>query len=166
MDNKLAFNNVSGDWFQANSLIFDAGYKASADSPRKRIILPIHREQGAAVQRMLNFVQPGTYIRPHRHSADQAIESIVLLRGAIRFFIFDDKGNLKSATRLEAGTTSCIMDIEPNIWHSFIVAEPNTVLFECKKGPYEAMSDKDFAPWAPEEYTHEASEWVKKMEIY
>lgn len=166
MVEKLAFDNVSGDWFTTNSIIFEAGYKASADSPRKRFLLPLHREQEAAVQRMVNFLQPGTYIRPHKHPLPEAIESIVMIKGRIKFFLFDDKGNIEHCAILAAGTAHCLIDLQPNVWHSFVALEPDTVLFEAKKGPYDVNTDKEFAAWAPEEYTHEASEWVKKMEAF
>lgn len=140
------------------------GLAASRASARKRIIFPIHRTQPAPVQRMLNFLQPGTYVKPHIHCGDGSSESIVLLAGSLLYFIFNEEGDVIHSFRTSAGTLSAVLDMEPDVWHSFIVLEPNTVIFECKKGPYEAMSDKDFAIWAPDEGTSEADEWVKRME--
>lgn len=85
---KAAFENVSGPVFVLTPELIRKGLDASRESPRKRIILPIHRRQEARVQRMLNFLQPGTYIRPHRHTGEHAVESINIRRGSIKYFVF------------------------------------------------------------------------------
>ena len=151
MANKLAFENISEPVFDLTDEWIREGIEGSRQSPRKRIILPIHRKQEAVVQRMVNFLQPGTYIRPHKHPMPHATETLVLLRGSIRFFTFDDEGVVTSKRIVSASPLPGVLDIEPNIWHSFKVLEQDTVLFECKKGPYDADTDKVFAPWAPEE---------------
>lgn len=161
--NKTAFNNPSGSLFKLDSEIIRLGIAASLESERKRIILPIHRKQEAEVQRMLNFLQPGTYIHPHRHPMPNATESVVLLQGAIRFFTFDDTGNLLTDQLISATPIPGVIDIEPNVWHTFIVLKPVTILFECKKGPYNAETDKEFAGWAPEENSAGAASWMKKL---
>lgn len=139
------------------------GLKASRESSRKRMILPIHRTQSAEVQRMINFLQPGTYIRPHKHPLAHATESIIILNGRIRFFTFDDKGLILSINEVSSEPIPGILDIEPQIWHSFIVLESDTILFECKKGPYNAKTDKEFAEWAPEEGSDEALNWIESI---
>jgi hypothetical protein len=42
------------------------------------------------------------------------------------------------------------------------VLEEDTILFECKKGPYNAKTDKLFAKWAPEEPESNALQKLKK----
>lgn len=160
---KLAFDNVSGDLFQLSDQVIEDGVKASRESERLRIILPIHREQDASVQRMINFLQPGTYIRPHKHPLEHATESLVLIRGSIRFYTFDEDGNVISDNKIQSKPLPGVIDIEPKVWHSFIVLEKDTVLFECKKGPYDAEMDKIFANWAPEEGNGEVEEWMQYL---
>ena len=75
---KLAFDNPSGDLFTLNDAQIEQGLRASRESNRLRIILPIHRRQDAEVQRLVNFLQPGSYIRPHKHTMPHASESIVM----------------------------------------------------------------------------------------
>lgn len=157
--NKLAFDNVTGPIFTLTDELIQQGIRGSRESERRRIILPIHREQSALVQRMINFLQPGTYIRPHKHPLPHATESLVLLKGAIRFFTFDEEGTIASDQVVSADPFPGVIDIESNTWHSFKVLEPDTVLFECKKGPYDAETDKIFAPWSPEEGSEEAANW-------
>ena len=159
---RQAFDNVYGPVFNLSSDMLQQGVEASRLSPRKRIILPIHRKQDAGVQRMLNFLQPDTYIRPHRHTGTDASESVCVIRGSLHFMIFDDIGNISHHFEAVAGEPSAVFDIEPGLWHSFFVIKPDTIIFEAKKGPYHPISDKDFAPWAPEEFTPASRECLKK----
>ncbi len=156
---KLAFENVTGPIFTLTDELIQQGIQASGESERRRIILPIHREQDSEVQRMINFLQPDTYIRPHKHPLKHATESLVLIQGSILFFTYDDSGDVLSKHRVESNPLPGVVDIEPGVWHSFIVLESDTILFECKRGPYDAETDKIFAPWAPEEGTEEANGW-------
>jgi cupin fold WbuC family metalloprotein len=160
----LAFPNHTGPLFELTDDLLAKGLAASRASARKRIIYPIHRTQPAPVQRMLNFLQPGTYVKPHIHRGEGASESVVLLSGAIRYVIFDEDGGIADSFVAQAGTASAVLDMEPDVWHSFVVLEADTVIFECKKGPYSVLSDKDFAAWAPDEGTPEADAWVAGME--
>lgn len=160
---KLAFDNVSGGLFQLSKDMLEKGLKASRKSERKRIILPIHRKQEAEVQRMINFLQPETYIRPHKHPLNHASESLVLIRGSICFYTFDDDGTVRSINNVDSKPVTGVLDIEPRVWHSFIVLEEDTILFECKKGPYDGKKDKTFAPWAPAEGSDEVQEWIESL---
>lgn len=40
---------------------------------------------------------------------------------------------------------------------------PGTVLFEFKAGPYSALDDKDFAPWAPTEGQADSAALVQRF---
>lgn len=159
---KLAFDNPVGDYFQLSDELIEEGLEASRKSLRKRMILPIHRKQNAEVQRLINFLQPETYIRPHKHPLDHATESIVILKGTIRFFTLDEEGAVLTDRMLRSGPIPAVIDIEPNMWHTFIVLEENTILFECKKGPYNAETDKVFAQWASEESESNPLQKLKK----
>lgn len=160
---KQAFKNPLGDLFSLSEKWIAKGIKASQESSRKRIILPIHRRQEAEVQRLVNFLQPGTYIRPHKHPMPHATESIVVLKGSVRFFTFDEKGDVITDHLLRSAPLPGILDIEPEVWHTFTVEEPDTILFECKKGPYDAKTDKVFAEWAPGEGAPESAEFMKRL---
>lgn len=155
--------NIQGDFFKIDSELWNKGIRASRLSERKRIILPIHRQQDAPVQRMLNFLQPGTYIHPHKHPFDGAVESLVLLQGKIRFYIFDKNGRIERSDIIEKHAFRSVVDIEPDTWHTFLVLEKDTVLFECKRGPYDPETDKIFADWAPEEGADEVKNWINGL---
>ena len=57
----LAMPNPSGPVFELTPALRAEGLARSRLSPRRRMLLPIHREGGDLVQRMINFMQPGTY---------------------------------------------------------------------------------------------------------
>ena len=53
----------------------------AAASPRRRANHNIHPLLEGPVQRFFNAMQPGTYVRPHRHSTPPRWELFVVLRG-------------------------------------------------------------------------------------
>lgn len=161
--NKKAFENPSGQLFTLSDETVEEGLSASRESDRLRIILPIHRQQEAKVQRLINFLQPGTYIRPHKHPLPHATESVVLLQGSIRFFTFDGDGKKVSDQVLHSEGIPDLIDIEPDTWHSFLVLAEDTIIFECKKGPYNAQTDKEFASWAPEEGSDDVHTYMQEL---
>ncbi|HKI44372.1 MAG TPA: WbuC family cupin fold metalloprotein [Balneolales bacterium] len=163
---RVALDNIMDPVFRLDNHWWNEGIKASRESQRQRMILPVHREQSAPVQRMLNFLQPDTYIRPHRHPESGATESMIVLQGAINFFTFDDRGTIQTYIYVGGSITNSVVDIEPNIWHTFIVKETDTVLFEVKRGPYNPATDKEFAAWAPEESTAASISYLSKLKEY
>lgn len=137
--------------------------EASRQSPRKRVILPLHKQGSAPLQRMLNALQPGTYVRPHRHDKARA-ESLVVLAGGLMFIAFEPDGSIRSTQILRAGSPAFGIDFDGDLWHSMVVLEPDTVLYEAKPGPYDAAGDKQFADWAPEEFTPEAEAYLASLQ--
>lgn len=140
--------------------LLDRAAEMSRRSPRKRVILPLHPVPSDTLHRMLNACQPGTYIQPHRHLAPPKAESIVVLRGAIGFVVFDEAGRITGEHVLRAGTERFGIDIHAGVYHTFVILEPDTVLFEVKPGPYTEATDKDFATWAPIEGSVEARQFL------
>lgn len=52
-----------------------------------------HEQLDDPVNRLLNAMEPDTYIRPHRHLNPDKDEIFLLLRGKAMLFIFDNDGN-------------------------------------------------------------------------
>ena len=137
--------------------------ESSRQSPRGRIILPLHKSPAANLHRMLNAIQPGSYIQPHRHMFPAKAESVIVLYGAIYVFIFRDDGQIDQVHTIAAGSTNIGIDSEPGVYHTFLASQENTVLFEVKPGPYNQADDKDFAPWAPAEGAHGVTEYLENL---
>ncbi|MBN2161907.1 MAG: WbuC family cupin fold metalloprotein [Pontiellaceae bacterium] len=142
--------------------LLEAVTRASRESPRKRMIQSIHYTPEDVLQRMLNCLQPGTYIRPHRHAPDRA-ESIIVLRGSILYLTFSESGAVLDRVRLGTEYGRPGIDSAGGIFHSFIAMEPDTVLFEVKPGPYDPAADKEFAVWAPEECSVDAEAYLESL---
>jgi len=143
--------------------LFGEGIRLSRISPRKRIILPIHKSADASMHRMLNFIQPGSYIRPHNHSLSNKTESVIVLQGTIQFFTFDKKGKVITQELIGGTSKNFGVDIEPTVNHAFFAIEPDTIIFETKPGPYDKATDKLFAEWAPEEGTEAAIIYMQNL---
>jgi cupin fold WbuC family metalloprotein len=149
MSNALPPPSGSVCWITKDSL--EQTVAASRVSPRRRIIQPFHRTEGASLHRMFNAVQPGSYIAPHRHLDPPKEESWIVLQGALAFFTFDERGKVEECLEVRAGGAVFGVDLEPGVYHSFFALELDTVVYEVKPGPYAPNNDKAFAPWAPRE---------------
>ncbi len=139
------------------------GIAASRVNERRRMMVPIQRSEAAPVQRLLNIMQPGSYVQPHRHPRPQAAELAYVIQGAMQVWIFDDAGAVTESRICRAGTAESLVDLEPDIWHSFAALEPDTVILEIKGGPYDKAQDKVFAPWAPNENEPAASAYLQQL---
>ena len=115
---------------------------------------------------MLNSIQPGSYLRPHRHLDPPKDEAFVLLKGSAGYVIFDEEQGLKKKEfillDLRRGTYG--IDIRAGVWHALFSLEPDTVLYEVKPGPYTPLTDKDFAPWSPRDNSPDAVTFLSELE--
>ena len=135
-------------------------------STRGREIHTFHEGDADPLQRMLNALQPGSYIRPHRHLDPPKSESLVLLQGMLGYVSFRDDGSPDedSFLLIDGARDVYGCDIRPSVWHTIFALVPDTVIFEVKPGPYSPANDKDFAPWAPQEYSPPASAYLAEIE--
>lgn len=132
-------------------------------SERLRKNLNLHDDYTEPCQRLFIAMEPGTYIRPHRHTEPPKPECFMAVRGKMALLVFDDDGEVKQVIPFGHGYDALAIDLPPGKWHSFVVFEPGSVFFETKPGPYVALSDKDFAPWAPEENSPEVGNYVAAL---
>lgn len=121
----------------------------AAASPRLRRNFNLHPVLEDPIQRLFNAMEPGTYVRPHRHARPDGWEIMLAVRGAFSILIFDERGTLRERVDLSAAGGPVAVEIPAYTWHSVVVSAPETVMFEVKPGPYSPMDDKDFAAWAP-----------------
>lgn len=94
---------------------------------RLRMNYNFHKQMDEPVQRLLNALEPNTYLPPHRHLQAQKQEIFLVLRGSVLTFLFDNKGTITQIHEINPAKGVFGMEIEPDIWHSFIVLETNTV---------------------------------------
>lgn len=102
--------------------------------------------------RMLNAIEPDSYVMPHKHEAPDKAEVFIALRGRAAIASFDENGIVLQCVIIEAGSSMMGSEIEARTWHSVLSLEPHTVLYEVLEGPYVKANHKTFAhDWAPPE---------------
>jgi len=135
-------------------------------SERQREIHVFHEGDPDPLQRMLNALQPGSYIRPHRHLHPPKAESIILLQGVLGYASFGEDGLPEEGGLIlldrDRHVYGC--DIRPGVCHTIFALAPDTVIFEVKPGPYDPGEDKDFALWAAPERSPEAAAFLAELE--
>jgi cupin fold WbuC family metalloprotein len=130
--------------------LLDQVTEAARGSARKRSIIRFH-EHGEAVQRMLNALEPESYVRPHRHPVAGKREAFVALRGSLLVVRFGEEGRALEGVVVSAEGPVKGLEVPEGAWHSILSLESGTVMFEVIQGPYDAETHKEFAPWAPPE---------------
>jgi len=130
--------------------VLDAASDAARASPRGRRNRNFHGANESACHRLLNAIEPGSYVAPHRHLDPAKDESIVILRGRLGCVFFDAAGRIERKCMLSPNDTVGV-DIPHGTWHSIVALEPGTVFFEAKAGPYLPLSADETAAWAPRE---------------
>lgn len=152
--------------------IFSADYldgltiQAQAN-PRKRQHRNIHESYADPCQRLFNAIEPGSYIRPHRHATDPREELLVALRGSMVLVMFDEQGMVTNVVRFGADSKgeglAVGAELPANTWHTIVALETGCVLLEVKAGPFDPSKPKDLAPWAPDEGGPNSKQYLEKL---
>jgi cupin fold WbuC family metalloprotein len=132
-------------------------------SPRLRKNYNFHKHPGDPLQRLLNAMEPGTYVRPHKHENPDKREIFFVLKGKAAVVEFDEHGTITDHVILDPLNGSWGTEVAERTFHTVIPLEPGTMTYECKDGPYDPLDDKNFATWAPLEGTEEASVYLQKI---
>ena len=103
-------------------------------SPRLRMNYNFHQSLEDKCHRFLNAVEPGTKVEIHRHPTKD--ESFVLLRGRVKVNTYNDDGTVMESVILCPEEGRYGVDIPKNVWHKVECIEENSVIFECKEGPF------------------------------
>ncbi len=149
--------------------LFDSEYfqrlvSQAKNNSRGRQHCNIHQSYEEPCQRLFNAIEPGSYIRPHRHKTYPREELLVAIRGKMALFTFDDSGKVARMIPLVADegsySTSVGVEVSSDVWHTVIALESGSVLLEVKAGPFDPRQPKDLAPWAPEEGTITAKDYL------
>ena len=97
-------------------------------------------------------LQPNTYIPPHRHLGDNKAETLLVLKGRLGLLIFDESGVVREASKSCSAGGDCVgVDLPTGVFHGLVVLEADSVMFECKAGPYRPVGEGELAHWAPRE---------------
>ncbi len=126
---------------QINNAILDTLSAQAKSSPRLRMNLDLRNSTDDHSQRMLNALEPGTVMPIHRHQ--NTSETVVVLRGKVKWLYYNDKGELTDTILVEAGGDICGLNVPMGQWHSLECLEPGSVILECKDGAWKALGEED-----------------------
>ena len=118
-------------------------------SPRLRMNHNIHPSDDSRCHRLLNAVEPSSYIRPHRHLDPEKDEAFIILSGRLGIIHFTDDGSVAEVVELSRDNGNLAVDIPHGIYHTAVSLESGTVFYEAKAGPYLPLRDEEKAWWAP-----------------
>jgi cupin fold WbuC family metalloprotein len=158
-------------------VLLDEVCAEAAASPRRRKNRNFHPRDGHPAHRLLNAMQPDSYIPPHRHLDPDKDETFVVLRGLLGLVLFDDDGGVAKSVIIGAAAlcvpgnplrgqaTAIGVDIPHGAWHTAVALEPDTVFLEAKAGPYLPFTEAERAPWAPAENSPEAAPYLALLKL-
>lgn len=126
---------------QIDSNLFDILSAQAKASPRLRMNYDLRNTPEDQSQRMLNALEPGTVMPIHRHQ--DTSETVVVLRGKVRWLYYNDKGELTDTILVEAGGDICGLSVPMGQWHSIECLESGSVILETKDGAWEALREED-----------------------
>ena len=134
---------------------------------RLRINRSIHQSHSEPCQRLLNAIEPGSYIQPHRHAGYERDELLVAVRGSLALVLFDDFGTPIRVVRFGISTphgeSAVGVEIPYSLWHTVVSLSPGSVLLEVKAGPFDPAQAKELAPWAPAETSPDAKSYLRAL---
>ncbi len=152
---------MSARWIDAP--MFDALSGQARASMRRRKNLNFHPANDYPSNRLLNAIEPDSYVPPHRHLDPTKDETLFVLRGAIGVLLFDEAGTVLDQRVLRAGGDSVGIDIPHGVIHSLVALEDGTVVFEAKAGPFAERLPAELAAFAPPEGAPEAIGFLRGM---
>ena len=143
--------------------LIDEISKQARACQRQRKNYNFHKIEADPLQRLINAIEPYSYIQPHKHGNPDKREVFFVLRGKILVVEFHDNGEIADHILLEASTGNIAVEIPENTWHTIISLEKASVAYECKDGPYDPTEDKDFASWAPKEGDCNCKQYIDEI---
>ena len=146
-----------------DAALLDAVTAEAKASPRLRKNRNFHRADDEPAHRLLNAIEPGSYLMPHRHLEVHKDETFVVLRGRLGLVLFDDAGTVVQTAVVGPGAQALGVDIPRGTWHSAVALESGTVFLEAKAGPYRPLTAEERAAWAPAEGDPEAPGYLRRL---
>ena len=125
--------------------------ESARTSPRLRRNHNLHPSDESRCHRLLNAIEPGSYIRPHRHLDPEKDEAFILMSGRLGIIQFSDTGQVTETVTLSRQDGILAADIPSGVFHTAVSLEPGTVFYEAKAGPYLPLGEAEVAAWAPPE---------------
>lgn len=146
-----------------DKLVLDQLTEKAKASPRLRMNHNFHPANESSCHRLLNAIEPGSYIRPHCHLDPEKDESFVLLRGQLGVICFDAAGEVTETARLIAGSDQTVITIPHGVFHTAVSLASGTIFFEAKAGPYIPFLQAEIASWAPADTDTASRDYLQQL---
>lgn len=143
-----------------NKQVLDQLTKLAGDNPRLRKNWNLHPHDDFPAHRLLNAMEPSSYIRPHRHLDPNKDETFLIVRGRLGVLLFDESGQVTGSAFLDATGETLGVDIPAGVYHTAVSMVHGTVFFEAKAGPYRPLTEEETAHWAPEENSAQVGDYL------
>jgi cupin fold WbuC family metalloprotein len=137
--------------------------ESARTSPRLRKNHNLHSSDESRCHRLLNAIEPASYIRPHRHLDPEKDESFILIGGRLGIILFSETGAVTGAVTLSREDGILAADVPSGVFHTAVSLEPGTVFFEAKAGPYLPLSEAEIATWSPPEADDGAVQYLEQL---
>jgi cupin fold WbuC family metalloprotein len=147
-----------------DSRLLDGVTEQARASARRRKNYNFHADDAHPANRLLNAIEPGSYVQPHRHLDPSKDETFVVVRGRFGLVLFDEAGQVIQTAILAAGGPAVGGNVPHGTYHTLISLEPGAVFFEAKAGPYRPFEEKERAPWAPPEGDPGVPAYLSRLE--
>ncbi len=132
-------------------------------SLRRRRNHNFHVSESDTCNRLLNAIEPDSYIQPHCHHEAAKDETLIVVRGRLGVIFFDERGVVTATAVLAPAGESVGVNIPHGMYHTLVALEPGSVFFEAKAGPYAPLTSREKAPWAPAEGEPRASSYLAEL---
>lgn len=136
---------------------------AARRNPRLRKNYNLHPSDESRCHRLLNAIEPGSYIRPHRHLDPEKDEAFILMSGSLGIVTFTDDGKVAETVMLSHAGGNLAADIPHGVYHTALSLEPGTVFYESKAGPYRQLNEDEKGAWAPEDTDPQAQAFLMRL---
>ncbi len=146
-----------------NQDLLDQVSAEAKNSPRRRRNHNFHVSESDICNRLLNAIEPDSYIQPHCHHEVAKDETLVAVRGRLGVIFFDERGAVTATAVLAPAGESVGVNIPHGMYHTLVALEPGSVFFEAKAGPYAPLTSREKAPWAPAESDPTASSYLAEL---
>ena len=143
--------------------LMDEVSASAKNSPRRRKNYNFHNSDTDSSHRLLNAMEPDSYIPPHCHKDASKDETIVVLRGKFGIVFFDASGKVTKTAELTTAGEAVGVNIPHGEFHTLVALESGSVFLESKAGPYQALCSEEKVQWAPQEGDSAASAYLSQL---
>lgn len=123
-----------------NKEMLDAIEREAKENPRLRANRCLHKSPDDKVQKMINYLLPGTEMPIHRHLNSE--ETLTLLQGMVTIIYFNEDGQITERIEMTSDSGIKVVDIPRGQWHNVKVDVP-VILLEVKEGPYRPLLETE-----------------------